>query len=199
MQFWNGVEFIVQSTTAAKKKVRCAIICCSRDLPAGRKLCGFLSHSAHLGCKKEFVSGQHGLDYSDFNRETWVPRTNVEKLSKCKSKTEFAKTESELGCRYSSLLDLPYFDPPTMLVIDPMHNLFFGLVIKKLFRKNAILSENDLKVLQNRISKVMAPSDIGRIPYKIESSFKSFTADQYKNWVNHYSIMCLHGLLSTEH
>ena len=211
LQFWNGVELIVQSTTAAKKKVRCAIICCSCDLPAGRKLCGFLGHSAHLGCskcKKEFVSGQHGLDYSGFNRETWVPRTNeehrkdVEKLSKCKSKTELAKKESELGCRYSSLLDLPYFDPPTMLVIDPMHNLFLGLAkhfIKKVFLKNAILSENDLKVLQNRINKVMAPSDIGRIPYKIESSFKSFTADQYKNWVNHYSIMCLHGLLSTEH
>ena len=45
----------------------------------------------------------------------------------------------------------------------------------------------------------MAPSDIGIIPYKIESLFKSFRADQYKNWVNHYSIMCLHGLLSTEH
>ena len=56
-----------------------------------------------------------------------------------------------------------------------------------------------MKVLQNRINKVIAPSDIGRIPYKIESSFNSFTADQYKNWVNHYSIMCLHGLLSTEH
>ena len=118
---------------------------CSCDLPAGRKLCGFLGHSAHLGCskcKKEFVSGQHGLDYSGFNRETWVPRTNeehrkdVEKLSKCKLKTELAKKESELGCRYSSLLDLPYFDPPTMLVIDPMHNLFMGLAkhfIKKSF------------------------------------------------------------------
>ena len=81
-------------------------------------------------------------------------------------------------------------------------NLFLGLAkhfIKKIFIKNAIISENDLKVLQNRINKVIAPSDIGRIPYKIESSFNSFTADQYKNWVNHYSIMCLHGLLSTEH
>ena len=52
LQFWNGVELMVQSTILEKKKVRCAIICCSCDLPAGRKLCGFLGHSAHLGCSK---------------------------------------------------------------------------------------------------------------------------------------------------
>jgi len=31
--------------------------------------------------------------------------------------------------------DLPYFDPPTMLVIDPMHNLFLGLA-KHFTKKN---------------------------------------------------------------
>lgn len=34
--------------------------------------------------------------------------------------------ESELGCRYSILLELPYFDAPKMLALDPMHNLFLG-------------------------------------------------------------------------
>ena len=43
------------------------------------------------------------------------------------------------------------------------------------------------------------PSDIGRIPQKIASSFYHFTADQYKNWTVHYSVICLHGLLSSEH
>ena len=211
LQFWKGVELTVQTTIAEKKKVRCAIICCSCDLPAGRKLCGFLGHSAHLGCskcEKFFPSGEHGIDYSGFDRDTWTPRTNeghrndVKKLSKCKSKTELSKKESELGCRYSYLLELPYFDPPTMLVIDPMHNLFLGLAkhfTKKVFLKNLILTEDKLEVIQDRINKVMVPSDIGRIPHKIESSFNSFTADQYKNWVNHYSVMCLHGLLTTEH
>ena len=42
------------------------------------------------------------------------------------------------------------------------------------------------------------PSDIGRIPYKIQSSFSSFTADQFKNWVVHYSIIAMHGLLQTD-
>ena len=36
------------------------------------------------------------------------------------------KKESELGCRYSVLLELSYFRPIEMLLIDPMHNLFLG-------------------------------------------------------------------------
>ena len=35
------------------------------------------------------------------------------------------------------------------------------------------------------------PSDIGRIHYKIEHAFHSFTADQYKTWVVHYSIIIM--------
>lgn len=70
--------------------------------------------------------------YSGFDRSLWPPRTNqihrsnVEEVLKCQTKTARAKLESELGCRYSILLDLPYFDPPTMLTVDLMHNLFLG-------------------------------------------------------------------------
>ena len=42
------------------------------------------------------------------------------------------------------------------------------------------------------------PSDIGRIPHQIEQAFYSFTTDQYKNWVLHYSIISLHGILSSD-
>ena len=148
LQFWNGVELnVCTTTTVQRKKVRCALLCCSCDLPAGRKLCGFMGHSAHMGCskcKKYFpsIEGEKKLDYSGFERNEWTPRTNaahrsdVKTLEECQTKTELANKESQLGCRYSSLLDLPYFDPPTMLVIDPMHNLFLGLAkhfTKKIF------------------------------------------------------------------
>ena len=36
------------------------------------------------------------------------------------------KKESMLGCRYSVLLELPYFQPIEMLLIDPMHNFYLG-------------------------------------------------------------------------
>ena len=88
-KFWTGLELEVCSGL-----VQCAILCCSCDLPAGRKLCGFLGHSAHLGCSKCFPSSTHGLDYSGFQRDKWVKRTNephrsdVAKLSYCRTKTE---------------------------------------------------------------------------------------------------------------
>ena len=208
---WDSMELEVNLESGIQRKlVRGAIICCSCDLPAGRKLCGFLGHSAHLGCskcKKYFLSTENGLDYSGFMRQSWVPRSNsshredVSKLDQCKSKTARQRMEKALGCRYSSLLDLPYFDPPTMLVIDPMHCLFLGLAkhfLKKALLGRGILSEKDLSIIQSRIDAMRVPSDIGRIPHKIQQAFYSFTADQYKNWVLHYSIISLHGMLSSE-
>ncbi len=41
-EFWEGVDFNVH-----KETIRCALLCASCDLPAGHKLCGFLSYNAH--------------------------------------------------------------------------------------------------------------------------------------------------------
>lgn len=104
-------------------------------MPAAQKVCGFLSHSAALGCSKclKCFPGSVGeMNYSGFNRREWIERKSedhrkcVERLMKCKSKSSRAKLLTELGCRCSALLDLPYFDPIRMHVIDPMHNLFLG-------------------------------------------------------------------------
>ena len=58
-------------------QIRCALLGTSYDLPAGRKLCGFLGHNAHLGCsrcKKEFHGSVGNQNFSGFDRENWVPR-----------------------------------------------------------------------------------------------------------------------------
>ena len=50
-EFWIGINmYVVRSS--CHSKVRCKIICCSCDLPAGRKVCGFLGHNVALGCSK---------------------------------------------------------------------------------------------------------------------------------------------------
>ena len=82
LAFWNaGVQLDVNiGLGVVKKLVHCAIVCCSCDLPAGRKLCGFLGHSAHMGCSKctkHFPSFENGLDYSGFERDEWTARTNI--------------------------------------------------------------------------------------------------------------------------
>ena len=132
LELWSGIEM---DTTAGRKLVRCAVICASCDIPAGRKLCGFLGHTARYGCtkcKKGFSGSVGKMDYSGYDRRNWKYRTDeshrqdVSKLLNCKSRNELKNLESSLGCRYSNLLRLPYFNAPRMLVIDSMHSLFCG-------------------------------------------------------------------------
>ena len=121
LDFWNGVKML--SSNSTQKTVRCLLLGVSCDLPAGRKVCGFLGHSAKFGCSKclkEFPGSVGSMDYSGFDRENWGSRTNsshrqhVEEIRKCTTKSDQARCESLHGCRYSELLRLPYFDAPRM-------------------------------------------------------------------------------------
>lgn len=127
-----SIKFTGSSTTAIFK---CALIGVSCDLPAARKVCGFLSHSENLYCSKCYVQFSEGFscrNYSDFNTDSWKMRSNsqhrsdVLKIAAAKTKTQQLKLQTEFGCRYSVLLDLPYFDPVHMLLVDLMHNFFMG-------------------------------------------------------------------------
>ena len=84
-------------------------------------MCGFLGHSAHLGCSrcfKRFKGSVGTMDYSGFDRENWIIRTgSVHRQAALKLKNPITRSalqagESESGCRYSVLLKLPYFDAP---------------------------------------------------------------------------------------
>ena len=73
-----------------------------------------------LGCSRcyhNFGTGVFGKqNYSGFNHDTWVyrlmdkHRKDVELTLKCSSKTAKERMESQVGCRYSCLPQLPYFD-----------------------------------------------------------------------------------------
>lgn len=69
-----------------------------------------------------------------------------------------------------------------MLLVDPMHNLFLGVAkqYKRVFIGKQVLNDHDFEVIQKRVDSMVVPSDIGRIPQKIKSSFSAFTADQFK-------------------
>ena len=184
LELWNGV--IIPVGEGQQEKVFCAIVGIGCDLPAGRKLCGFLSHSANLGCSrcfKEFSRGFGSSDYSGFDRSTWNIQTNMEhrqrvaRIVKSANLTEQRRLESQLGCRYSSLLQLPYFDPIKMLTIDPMHNLFLGTakyIMRKVWIENSYLDPNKLSVIEERLSQFCLPSGVtfGRLPGSMDPSTK---------------------------
>lgn len=204
------MKVVNSSGLVDKAVVRCALLCVSCDLPAGRKLCGFLGHSAKLGCSKcykEFPGTVGMMDYSGFDRTEWKLRTNsihrssVHKVCKASSKQEQAKIESAEGCRYSCLLELPYFDPIRMLIIDPMHNIFLGSGkhMIEIWLTNGFLTSAHFSLIQNKVDHIVTPTDIGRIPHKISSRFSGFTADQFKNWITIFSIPALYGILPSPH
>ena len=120
---------------------------------------------------------------------------------KCNSKTERAKIEAQLGCRYSVLLDLPYFDPPVMLAVDPMQNLFLGTgkCMISIWIKAGLLDSTKFEQIQCCVDSMNVPCDVGRIPRKIETGFSGFKADQFKTWIILYSIPALFGILPREH
>lgn len=211
LHFRSGIKLRVHAPSGyIEENVKCALLCISCDLPAGRKSCGFLSHSARLGCSrclKEFPGGVGSQDYSGFDRQQWSPRTdkehrlNVHKIKECKTITEQRKAESTLGCRYSVFLDLPYFNAPRFLIIDPMHNLFLGTGKRMitLWIKEGWLSSNHFIQIQSLVDKMIVPSDIGRIPHKIQSGFSGFKADQFKTWITVFSIPALYEILPSNH
>ena len=197
LQFWSGEKLqICTSSGVIEEIVKCALLCVSCDLPAGRKACGFLSYTARLGCPqclKEFpVSVSDQRNYSGFDRSKWPHRSdddhraNVKKLSTCRSKAELTRAESKFGCRYSSFLDLPYFSPTRFLTIDPMHNLFLGTRKRmlSLWVELKLLTSTHFDQIQQFVDNMVVPSDIGRIPTKISSGFSGFKADQFKTLDN---------------
>ena len=193
LNFFAGVEIYIQSLSKSVL-VRCVLLCVACDIPALRKVCGFLGHSATLGCSKclKAFPGQVGQkDYSGFNRSQWKARNleehrkSIASIRHCKTKSSRNNLEYKYGCRFSALLDLPYFDPVRMHVIDPMHNLYLGSakhVFKNLWIEQGLNDNKMMNLLQSRVDCICTPHYVGRIPHQVVSSFSGFTADQFKNW-----------------
>ena len=207
---WKGVRLCVNLRVIDSIIVRCALLCVACDLPAGRKLCGFLSHSAKLGCSKclkQFPGVAGSVNYSGFDRACWplrtdaVHRSRVRMVGQCITKAERNRLECQLGCQYSILLRLPYFDAPRMLAIDPMHNSFLGTGkhLLQFWLDNEIIHRRQFPSIQTYVDRMIVPTDVGRIPYKIVSGFSSFTADQFKNWIILFSVPALYDILPQEH
>ena len=76
LQLWKGIEMV---TPDGIQTVRAALLCTASDIPATRKLGGFVGHGALKGCSrslKSFPTTEFGgkPDYSGFDRNSWPKR-----------------------------------------------------------------------------------------------------------------------------
>ena len=209
---WTGVQVNAYNSPGRTVSICAALLCCAADVPAARKLCGFLGHQANRGCSHccKFFPGGFGesKDYSGFeDRDHWPKRTaaqhrrDAQIVRNCRSESASEKKAQELGTRYTVLLELPYYSSVSTCVIDPVHNLFLGTA-KRVFDKwveNGVISNADLKKIQERIELFRVPSDLGRLPSNIASNRGGYTASQWKNFVLLYSMYVLKGIVPQSH
>ena len=136
---WTGV--ILKTAHGTQQFVRAALLAVSCDIPAGRKVCGFTGPNSYCGCSRclvKFPTNSFGEkpDYSNFDIQSWTLRDKDSHLRlcqeylNCRSRKEQKNIEHKHGIRYSCLVELSYFNPSRMCIVDPMHNLLLGTAKK---------------------------------------------------------------------
>lgn len=145
LTFWDpGVQFSHTCKFPEGRLILCALILVICDLLAARKTIGYVACSHEHFCNLCHCT-RTGQGYGHTDCSAWARRTNEEwrnaaaEYQACRSEDEMTAKVDKTGVRWSELLRLPYFDISRCVVVDPMHNLFLGL-IKEHF--NGILGIN---------------------------------------------------------
>ncbi|KAG1719167.1 uncharacterized protein EDB91DRAFT_1011243, partial [Suillus paluster] len=108
-----------------------AVIC---DKPAAHKVGGFASHSHTNFCtlcwitpsnKTTPAAFQEGVFCTRTNKEQHEPGNHYRNLPTASARKNFVK---DFATRYMQLSQLPYFNLVKQIIINPMHNLFLGLI-----------------------------------------------------------------------
>ena len=209
LEFWGGVDLPATYNYPNGRKIRMAIICCSNDIPAARKLCGHIS--ALVGCHRcykraNIERGKHNFEgFEDINnwfimKDVVEHRTNAIAWKHQQTNEDRKNHVSRTHVRWSELLRLPYHNPIRHLVVDPMHCLFLGMsnwIVKRLWIDSNKITKSDLELMEKRAKGIKVPADLGRIPNKIVTGegFSGFTADQWKSFILIYATPLMWDLL----
>ncbi|GET54135.1 hypothetical protein GLOIN_2v1788017 [Rhizophagus irregularis DAOM 181602=DAOM 197198] len=176
--------------------IRGAIIGCASDVPATRKLCGFISariacyrcyKSANLVNNQPNFGGFEDIDDWFVERDINLIREKAREWKKCATEESRKAHVSQYHVRWSEVYQLPYFNSVRFCVVDPMHCLFLGVakwIVMKLWIDEGILNNEKLKIMQERADLIKFPSDLGRHPVRIATGdgFSNFTADMWKTF-----------------
>ena len=208
--FWNQGIVLKSHKFPGGKRVRVALLAVNSDVPAAKKICGFWSHSANIGCSrclKQFGGGET-RKVGGFERQLWEPRSHaqhmrvIDKINAESNVTKKVKIEKTNGLRYTILLELEYFKPVEYLALDAMHNLYMGIAKKtwKMYIAKATqkLSEKDIKKIDERLLEFRVGADEERAATYIGSNYGFWTAEQWLSFVTVSSAYCLQGLLPDE-
>ncbi|KDQ54235.1 hypothetical protein JAAARDRAFT_135546 [Jaapia argillacea MUCL 33604] len=134
LSLWTHGVNIVTPRYPKGRLVRVALVGVVCDKPAAHKLGGFGSHQHTFFCTRCWVKQDLKSTPQSFAKDGFRALTNDEHRShmsnylKCQTKTARDDFVKNFATRWSELSRLPYFDMCRMIVVDPMRNLFLGLV-----------------------------------------------------------------------
>jgi Transposase family tnp2 len=170
---WSGVTLNRTYECENRKRIRAALILVSCDIPAARKICGHVSalvschrctkHANYENRKNNFA-GMENMDDWFIARNSKEHRQNALGWRRCNSDASRNRFAKQTGVRWSELLRLPYFDPITFTIVDPMHCLFLGIarwIVKRLWIETGVLTPETLKIIQKKMNEFQIPSDLG--------------------------------------
>ena len=157
--FWDpGVRMSRTCKFPEGRLILCALILVICDLLATRKTIGYAA-CAHERFCNICKCTRTGEGYGHTACGAWARRSNEEwrkaamDYQACEDEGARTAQFNKTGVRWSDLLRLPYFDISRCVVVDPMHNLFLGL-IKEHF--TGILGINLPKPTQEKPAIVIA-------------------------------------------
>ncbi|CDO73026.1 hypothetical protein BN946_scf185007.g80 [Trametes cinnabarina] len=172
------------------RRIRVILVGVFCDKPAAHKVAGFGSHKHTFFCTRCWISqGKKAL------REAFMPhgfqertdrhhRLLMQQYREAQTDKDREEHASAFATRWSELARLPYFDFQRMVVVDPMHNLFLGLVKTHFYHiwvQLKILRRScELRRVHEILAQIDLPSRLGRLPRLIgEPAGGSLTADQW--------------------
>lgn len=167
LEFWAGVFFTQTALFEMGRLIFCALVAIVCDSPAARKVAGFSSFKHEYFCWRCWCNKtEHHYDHYDIS--VWTLRTNEESRRHANAflaapnDKEAKKCFDQSGLRWSEFLRLPYFDPTRFVVVDPMHNLFLGL-IREHFQK---ILGGQVTVAQRELSIIIRSDQSNPLPTK---------------------------------
>jgi hypothetical protein len=200
---------VLWEETSVVLKRRVAMLSVAADVPAGRKLCGIVSHSSPRGCSRcdccyeteknpnggppkirwdKPIGAEDGI-FPDRKREDH--KMASDQWRRAKTKNERNLITKNTGYRWTPFFILEYFDPVRMTVLDPLHNLWEGLfkdLLKQFLqsdeKKVKTLSKKILEEFENEVSTTRFPRSMGPVLGKIGHKMSRFTGHELKNMLN---------------
>ncbi len=134
LEFWDpGVQLSHTSKFPEGRLILCALILVICDLLATRKAIGYAA-CAHERFCNICKCTRTGEGYGHTDCRAWAWRSNEEwrkaamDYQACGNEGARTAQFNKTGVRWTDLLRLPYFDISRCVVVDPMHNLFLGLI-----------------------------------------------------------------------